>query len=79
MATVTFQGSTFNTAGDLPKVGSKVPSFILVATNLSETTLADYAETKLILNIFPSVDAGVCATSIRTFNQKATTLNNIKI
>ncbi|MFT6989433.1 MAG: thiol peroxidase [Paraglaciecola sp.] len=79
MATVTLQGTAFNTVGDLPKVGSKAPSFTLVETDLSETTLADYVGSKLILNIFPSVDTGVCATSIRTFNQKASDLDNTKV
>jgi len=79
MAKVTLQGNVFNTAGDLPKVGSKAPSFTLVETDLSETTLADYAGSNLILNIFPSVDTGVCATSIRTFNQKASDLDNTKV
>ena len=79
MATVTLQGKAFNTYGDLPKVGVKAPNFILVETDLSETTLADYQGSKLILNIFPSVDTGVCATSIRTFNQKASELGNTKV
>jgi len=79
MAKVTLQGNVFNTAGDLPKVGSKAPSFTLVESDLSETTLADYAGSNLILNIFPSVDTGVCATSIRTFNQKASDLDNTKV
>jgi thiol peroxidase len=79
MATVTLQSTAFNTVGDLPKVGSKAPSFTLVETDLSETRLADYAGSKLILNIFPSVDTGVCATSIRTFNQKASDLDNTKV
>jgi thiol peroxidase len=79
MASVTLQGNTFNTFGDLPKIGTKAPNFILVETDLSETTLADYQGSKLILNIFPSVDTGVCATSIRTFNQKASELGNTKV
>jgi thiol peroxidase len=79
MATVTLQGNAFNTIGYLPKVGTKAPNFTLVEVDLSETTLADYAGSKLILNIFPSVDTGVCATSIRTFNQKASGLDNTKV
>jgi thiol peroxidase len=79
MATVTLQGNAFNTVGDLPKVGTKAPNFTLVETDLSETSLADYAGSKLILNIFPSVDTGVCATSIRTFNQKASDLGDTKV
>jgi thiol peroxidase len=79
MTTVTLQGNPFNTIGDLPKVGTKAPNFTLVETDLSETTLGDYVGSKLILNIFPSVDTGVCATSIRTFNQKASDLDNTKV
>lgn len=79
MTTVTLQGNPFNTIGDLPEVGTKAPNFTLVETDLSETTLADYVGSKLILNIFPSVDTGVCATSIRTFNQKASDLDNTKV
>jgi thiol peroxidase len=56
MTTVTLQGNRFNTIGDLPEVGTKAPNFTLVETDLSETTLADYVGSKLILNIFPSVD-----------------------
>lgn len=79
MATVTLQGNAFNTVGELPKVGTQAPDFTLVETDLSETTLADYAGSKLILNVFPSVDTGVCATSVRTFNQKASDLSNTKV
>lgn len=79
MTTVTLQGNPFNTIGDLPEVGTMAPNFTLVETDLSETTLADYVGSKLILNIFPSVDTGVCATSIRTFNQKASDLDNTKV
>lgn len=79
MTIVTLQGNAFNTVGDLPKVGTQAPNFTLVETDLSETTLADYVGDKLILNIFPSVDTGVCATSIRTFNKKASDLENAKV
>lgn len=79
MATVTLKGNQFNTSGTLPKAGDKAPDFTLVNTDLSESTLADFSGSKLILNIFPSVDTGVCATSIRTFNQKASELDNTKI
>lgn len=79
MATVTLKGNKFNTLGTLPKVGEKAPAFTLVKADLSESTLADFSGSKLILNIFPSVDTGTCATSVRTFNQKATELNNTKV
>lgn len=79
MANVTLKGNVFQTVGELPLVGEQAPSFTLVETDLSETSLADYAGSKLILNIFPSVDTGVCATSIRTFNEKATELDGTKV
>ena len=79
MATVTLKGNGFETAGELPAVGSKAPDFKLVKTDLSEVSLADYAGSKLILNIFPSVDTPVCATSIRTFNKKVSEFPNTKV
>ena len=79
MATVTLKGNAFQTAGDLPAVGKKAPDFKLVKTDLSEVSLKDFAGSRLILNIFPSVDTAVCATSIRTFNKSASELNNTKV
>ena len=71
MATTNFKGNPVKTNGELPKVGDKAPDFKLVKGDLSEVTLADFAGKKLILNIFPSIDTGVCATSVRKFNQIA--------
>lgn len=79
MASITLGGNPINTNGELPKIGSKAPQFELIKTDLSTSTLADYAESKLVLNIFPSVDTGTCATSVRTFNAKASALNNTKV
>jgi thiol peroxidase len=79
MATITLGGNPIHTNGELPKVGSKAPDFKLVKTDLSVASLSDFAGSKLVLNIFPSVDTGVCATSVRTFNQKASTLENTKV
>jgi len=79
MATITLGGNPIHTNGELPKVGSKAPDFQLVKTDLSLASLNDFAGSKLVLNIFPSVDTGVCATSVRTFNQKASTLENTKV
>lgn len=76
MATVTLKGNPFETAGMLPEVGSSAPNFELVKTDLSTASLADYAGKKLVLNIFPSVDTGVCATSIRKFNEALASLEN---
>ncbi|MFT7312018.1 MAG: thiol peroxidase [Paraglaciecola sp.] len=79
MSTVTLQGNSFNTIGTLPAVGEKAANFSLVKTDLSEVTLGDYQGTRLILNIFPSVDTGTCAASVRKFNQQAGDLNNTKV
>jgi len=79
MAIITLGGNPINTSGSLPKVGSKAPDFNLVKNDLSTTTLDDFAGSKLVLNIFPSIDTGTCATSVRTFNAKASTLENTKV
>ena len=79
MATITLGGNPINTSGSLPAVGSKAPDFNLVKNDLSTTTLADFAGSKLVLNIFPSIDTGTCATSVRTFNAKASALENTKV
>jgi thiol peroxidase len=79
MATITLGGNPINTSGELPKVGSKAPNFNLLKTDLSMATLADFEGSKLVLNIFPSIDTGTCATSVRTFNEKASSLNNTKV
>ncbi len=79
MATVTLGGNPIHTNGELPKTGSKAPDFKLVNTDLSMATLADFAGSKVVLNIFPSIDTGTCATSVRTFNAKASTLANTKV
>lgn len=76
MANITLKSNPFTTIGELPKVGSKASNFTLVNTDLSEVSLADYTGKNIILNIFPSVDTGTCATSVRTFNQKAAALEN---
>lgn len=79
MATVTLGGNPIHTNGELPKTGSKAPDFKLVNTDLSMATLADFAGSKVVLNIFPSIDTSTCATSVRTFNAKASALANTKV
>lgn len=76
MATVTLQGNPLETVGELPQVGVQAPNFELVKTDLSTTSLSDYAGKKLVLNIFPSVDTGVCAASVRKFNEALSSLEN---
>lgn len=79
MATVTFKGNPVTTYGDLPKKGTDAPNFRLTATDLSSKSLHDYLGHNVVLNIFPSVDTGVCAQSVRTFNEKASQLENTKV
>jgi thiol peroxidase len=79
MAAITLGGNAINTSGNLPTVGSKAPNFSLVKTDLSIASLADYAGTNLVLNIFPSIDTGTCAASVRQFNEKASALTNTKV
>lgn len=79
MATITLGGNPIQTIGELPAVGSKAPDFTLVKEDLSTVTLADFKGKKVILNIFPSIDTGVCATSVRTFNQKASQMENTTV
>ncbi|MCC7453666.1 MAG: thiol peroxidase [Crocinitomix sp.] len=79
MASITLGGNPVTTIGNLPKIGEKAPKFNLVKTDLSIASLADFAGQKLILNIFPSIDTGTCASSVRQFNQKAAGLANTKV
>lgn len=76
MAKITLKGTPVTTSGDLPAVGSVVKDFKLVRNNLSEVSLADFAGKKKVLNIFPSVDTGTCAASVRHFNQDAAKLKD---
>ena len=77
MTTITLTGNPIETCGELP-TGS-APNFELVNQDLETKTLADYAGKTLILNIFPSIDTGVCAQSTQTFNQRAGELENCEI
>ncbi|MDO4728020.1 MAG: thiol peroxidase [Bacteroidota bacterium] len=79
MAKITLKGNPINTTGELPTIGSKAPDFTLTKNDLSNVSLNDYKGNNVILNIFPSIDTGVCATSVREFNQKASELKNTKI
>lgn len=79
MAKITFKGNPVNTAGDLPRVGGEAPEFTLVKTDLSEVSLNDYKGKRVVLNIFPSVDTGVCAASVRRFNDEASKQDNTAV
>lgn len=76
MSMVTLGGNPIDVDGNFPKVGDKVADFTLVGNGLEEVTLAGFAGKRKVLNIFPSIDTGVCAASVRVFNQKAAGLAN---
>ena len=76
MASITLKGNAVSTVGELPAVGSSAPSFSGIKTDLSECTLADLTGKKVVLNVFPSIDTGVCAASTRHFNEAAGSLDN---
>jgi len=79
MAKITLKGNPVKTIGKLPKVGKKAPKFNLVKADLSKAKLKDFKGSKLILNITPSIDTGVCQNSVRKFNEEATKLDNVKV
>ncbi len=76
MASITLQGNPVTTIGELPVAGSDAPAFSAVKTDLSACSLADLAGKKVVLNIFPSIDTGVCAASTHRFNKEAGSLEN---
>jgi len=79
MASITLGGNPVHTSGELPAVGTQLADFKLVQNDLSVATLSNFAGKKLVLNIFPSVDTGTCATSVRKFNANASTLENTTV
>jgi len=79
MAKITLGGNPINTCGELPKVGEKAPDFQLIKNDLSVVSIADFKGSKVVLNIFPSIDTGTCATSVRHFNENASQLKNTKV
>ncbi len=74
MAQITLKGQPIETVGDLPAIGSTLPDFELTELDLEEVRAGDFRGKSLILNIFPSVDTGTCAMSVRKFNQDAASL-----
>ncbi|MDO5509790.1 MAG: thiol peroxidase [Weeksellaceae bacterium] len=76
MADIQFKGDPVKTSGQLPAKASKATDFELVSTDLSTKSLKDFEGKRVIMNIFPSLDTGVCATSVREFNKRAAALDN---
>jgi thiol peroxidase len=79
MAAITLGGNTIETTGNLPQVGTKAPDFKLLQADLSTANLADFKGKRIVLNIFPSIDTRVCATSVRNFNKRALELDNTTV
>lgn len=79
MAKVTLKGDPVSTKGDLPKVDSPAPDFTIVKNDLTELTLDEFRGQNVVLNIFPSLDTSVCASSVRKFNKEAGSLENTTV
>lgn len=76
MAKITLGGNPINTLGQLPQIGTKLANFKLVKTDLSIASVSDFSGKKVVFNIFPSIDTGTCAASVRKFNESASSLDN---
>jgi thiol peroxidase len=79
MAQVTLRGNPIATSGELPAVGSKAPDFTLTTAGLDTVSLGDLSGERVVLNISPSIDTSVCATAVRTFNERATDLEDTTV
>jgi thiol peroxidase len=79
MSKITLKGNAINTSGELPAIGNAATDFKLVGGDLSVKTLADFKGKNLVLNIFPSIDTGTCAASVRNFNKMAADLENTSV
>jgi len=79
MASITLGGNPIHTSGELPAIGTKIADFKLINTDLAAVSLSDFAGKKVVLNIFPSVDTGTCAASVRKFNENASKLENTTV
>jgi len=79
MAEITLGGNPVHTNGEIPQSGDQLKDFELITNDLSRTNLADFAGSRLVLNIFPSVGTGICAASVRKFNELAGSLENTKV
>lgn len=79
MASTALKGNPVQLKGELPSVGNQAPSFTLTKMDLSDVSLNDFAGKKVVLNIFPSIDTGICAMSVRKFNAEASNLDNTAV
>lgn len=79
MARISSRGEMVETSGELPDVGAGAPDFALRKADLTPVSLGDYAGSRLVLNIFPSIDTPTCARSVRQFNERAATMPNTHV
>lgn len=79
MAEITLAGNAIHTVGELPEIGSAAPEFTLTSKGLSEEKLEDFKGSKILLNIFPSIDTDVCAMSVRRFNEDAAKRPGVRV
>jgi len=79
MANITLKGNNITTLGNLPALGEQAPEFTLVNVDLSRSSLSELKGSRVLLNIFPSIDTGICAASVRHFNEDAAALENTKV
>ncbi|GAB3621248.1 thiol peroxidase [Glutamicibacter endophyticus] len=79
MTTFKVRGTTAQTVGELPAIGGSAPEFVLTLADLTELSSASLRSQRVVLNIFPSVDTGVCAASVRRFNELAAGLENTTV
>lgn len=79
MTKITLKGNSIHTSGALPQIGSLAQDFKLIANDLTIKTLNDFKGKTLVLNIFPSIDTGTCAASVRNFNKAAANLTNTSV
>ena len=79
MTEITLQGNKINTNGEMPKVGSQAPDFILVDSDLNDVSLSNFEDKNIILNVIPSLDTPVCQKSTKIFNEKASVLSDVVV
>ena len=79
MANITLKNNPITTSGELPQIGKSAMNFSLIGKDLKAVSLQDFENQRLILNIFPSIDTGICAQSVRAFNEQAAELENTKV
>jgi thiol peroxidase len=79
MATTSLQGNPVHTTGELPATGDKAPAFTLAGGDLSDFSSEDFSGQRVVLNIFPSIETGVCSASVRRFNELAAGLDNTAV